>query len=389
MGPKNHSGQPMELARELKRQGINVTFIQYLEHPFGYEADREILYTRQTRAEVMMDTLKQLIEEDYDIYHLWWRPLLFTGPYTDYQGLDIPLIKCRGKRIVYRFTGNDLRYQSVHKKVDPYSFFKYGYTVPWEESVQRKHNDFLTEYVDEFIVQDPEMHGYFPRAKVIPRGIDLSKYEHVGIDKNKAKPLVVHIPSIPEIKGTAIIKKAVDELKREGLNFEFYTSSRISHKQTMEWFKKADIMVDELHKGWYGIAALECMAMGKPVLTYIRHDLTNSLGEEIPVLNVNPDNIKEQLRKIIRDKELRWELSRKGRPFVKKHHCIKKVAADLAALYKEVYKRPSKMPTGTKDIEYFKIHYIETFKKNAEILQLKQQISALKREIRRLRRQRR
>ena len=30
----------------------------------------------------------------------------------------------------------------------------------------------------------------------------------------------------------------------------------------MEWFKKADIMVDELHKGWYGIAALECMAMG-------------------------------------------------------------------------------------------------------------------------------
>ena len=74
---------------------------------------------------------------------------------------------------------------------------------------------------------------------------------------------------------------------------------------------------------------------------------------------------------------------------MKKHHCIKKVAADLSALYKEVYKRPSKMPAGTKDIEYFKIHYIETYKKNEEIARLRQEIAALKKENRRLRRQKR
>ena len=107
MGPKNHSDQAMEMARELRRQGIDVTFVHYSKHPFGYEADREILFTRQTRAEMMMDTLKQLIEEDYDIYHLWWRPLLLTD-LTPTTRVWIFPIKCRGKRIVYRFTGNDL-----------------------------------------------------------------------------------------------------------------------------------------------------------------------------------------------------------------------------------------------------------------------------------------
>lgn len=375
----------MELAKELKKQGVNATFLQYLKHPFGYEADREISFTPHTRSEVLMDTLKQLLEEDYDIYHLWWRPLIFTGPYTDYQGLDIPLIKSRGKKIIYRFTGNDLRYKSTHKKVDPYSYFKYDYDVPWDEKLQRKHNDFLTEYVDEFVVQDPEMHSYLSKAKIIPRGIDLSKYDHVGINENNIRPLVVHIPSIPEIKGTKIINEAVRQLKNEGLLFDYVSKSRISHEETMELYKKADILVDEIHKGWYGIAALECMSMGKPVMTYIRKDLVNSLGEPIPVENINPDNVKQKLRQLILDKEMRMNLSQRGRPFVEKHHCIQKVAKNLAELYKDVHKRPTKQPTGTLDVDYFKEHYIKTYEKNIELAQLKKMVANLKHENKKLR----
>ena len=45
----------------------------------------------------------------------------------------------------------------------------------------------------------------------------------------------------------------------------------VTHDEAVEHYKRADIVVDQLNAGWYGLFAIEAMALGKPVVTFL-HD---------------------------------------------------------------------------------------------------------------------
>lgn len=46
----------------------------------------------------------------------------------------------------------------------------------------------------------------------------------------------------------------------------------IPHDKVHELYEKTDLAVDELLVGWYGAFAVEMMALGKPVVCYIREE---------------------------------------------------------------------------------------------------------------------
>jgi hypothetical protein len=71
------------------------------------------------------------------------------------------------------------------------------------------------------VVTDPEMQAYVPEAEILPRAVDLSKLEFVGVDSGNNRPLIVHAPTDRVMKGSDHVIAAVEELKREGLSFEF------------------------------------------------------------------------------------------------------------------------------------------------------------------------
>ena len=49
-----------------------------------------------------------------------------------------------------------------------------------------------------------------------------------------------------------------------------------------------DLVVDQLHMGWYGLLAIETMAEGKPVVSYVRDDF-HGHAPGLPVVNATPD----------------------------------------------------------------------------------------------------
>ena len=275
MAPVNIANQPLVLVEELRKRGIDASLLQYTygnSHPLGYKTDRVIDLTGRDRATAQIETIKACLEEGVDIFHFWMRSLFFGGRYQEFTGLDLPFIKSRGRKIVYRFTGYDLRLKSENIKVNPYNPYRYGYQSKFDEDIQKQYIAHLQEYVDQFIVQDPEMHSYFPDALVIPRALNIEKWPYVGLQQNDC-PLVIHAPTDPESKGTKFVLSAVEDLKAEGLKFSFKLISGMKHDEAMSWYKKADIVVDQLLIGWYGVLAIECMALGKPVMVYIREDL--------------------------------------------------------------------------------------------------------------------
>ena len=47
----------------------------------------------------------------------------------------------------------------------------------------------------------------------------------------------------------------------------------VPHEQARKRYAKADIIIDQLLVGWHGVFALEAMALGKPVITYLKPDV--------------------------------------------------------------------------------------------------------------------
>lgn len=378
----NLANMPIQIVNALKERGYEAEHVQYTlgqGHAFGYKLDREInLKEHGGKVGGHIAMVREYLERDFDIFHFWNKSLMYWNDYTHNTGFDIPLIKARNKHILFRFSGFDVRLPSKDLEANPYSPFRYGYEHKFDEKVQQKYLDFLDEYVDQFLVQDPELQQFCPKAKIIPRALDLQEMQFVGIEKNE-KPLIVHAPSNDECKGTKFVVKAVEELQDEGLNFDFKLIKGMKHEEAMAWYKKSDAIVDQLLIGATGVLSLEAMALGKPCLVNLREDLFKPFyGNELPVLNSNPDNIKKNISKIVKDYDHRKHLSKLGRKTVEKHHDINKVIKQFIDLYSDVHKRDIIRPTGLKDVDYLEFQNNYTLKKTTHARVYERSLKELK-----------
>lgn len=370
MAPVNIAGQPMAAVRALRELGVDVTLLQYGRHAFGYDAaDWSVDLAGRHRTEAVCDTLKQTLEGRYDIYHFWMCSL-FTGGrnYPDMYGMDLPFLKARGKRIIFRTTGWDVRMIEEHRARNPHNAFDAGYDLGQDPDLQRGFYELLVDYVDQFLVQDPEMAEWVPNARVVPRGIDLDRWPVVGVSHTK-RPLVVHAPSQPLVKGTPFLQRALEELAEEGVSFDVKLISGMQHHEAMQWYRRADLVVDQLHIGWYGVVAVEAMALGKPVVTYVREDLAEGFSPALPIANANPQTIKDVLRRLLTSWDERRRLAERSRPFVEDVHDLRRVAQQLRDVYAGVMDRPVARPRGYADLRWFVGQY-----KRVEALQERREL---------------
>jgi hypothetical protein len=115
--------------------------------------------------------------------------------------------------------------------------------------------------------------------------------------------------------------------------------------------------VDQLHIGAYGVLTMEAMSLGKPVLCYIRDDLFRPVYGDMPIVNANPDTIKDKLRQTISDFEMRREFGERARAFVEQHHDLEKVAAQAAGIYERVMAASPAFGGVTADIDFLLEQY--------------------------------
>ena len=286
IGPLNIASQPYYLARGLRKYGVDATSIVYgtdISGQFGYKNDLyiDISGSPVQKAKIFSETIKSTLEHNYDIYHFFQRSLFPSSPHHIHDkliGFDIPLLKLRGKKIAYRFTGWEVIDSDTEKSKNKYSaLFEKDFDGLFDEHLKREYINFLRCYVDAFMVVDPMMQEHIPEASIVPRVLDVSEFEHVGI-QNKKRPLILHAPTNPAYKGTKYILSALETLKSEGLDFDIKLLGNMPFNQAMEWYKKCDILIDQLHVGWHGVLAMELMAMGKPVAFDARAELRETRG---------------------------------------------------------------------------------------------------------------
>jgi glycosyltransferase involved in cell wall biosynthesis len=78
---------------------------------------------------------------------------------------------------------------------------------------------------------------------------------------------VLHAPSSRARKGTEHVIAACEQL-----DCELEIVEGLDHREAFERYRNADVVVDQLNAGWYGVFAIEAMALGKPVVTFLHEE---------------------------------------------------------------------------------------------------------------------
>ena len=347
LGPQDVAGQTAALSRALRDIGIKAISVSYI-NPRGFLVDKFLsnktlpenkLLRLISKSSMALKMSRYLFS--YDVYHFLMMNSLFKRNH-----LDLPVLQLLKKKILMEMCGDEVRIPPIAIKKNPYIKYYYETKDVYFYTECAGNIDFLIQrmkYVSKYIktitVADHELYEYvmpyFNRVEFVKQPIDLSRMKPVYPDKNNKKPVIAHAPSKKNQKGTSFVIQAVDNLKRKGLEFEFVTPQRLlSQVEAWDFMSKADIVIDQLLLGTHGSQSLEVMALGKPVICYIRDDLVEKYPKDMPIFNANPDNIEEKLELLIKNPEIRHELGVKSRQYVEKYHDSVKIAKQLIEIYK-------------------------------------------------------
>jgi glycosyltransferase involved in cell wall biosynthesis len=234
------------------------------------------------------------------------------------------------------FQGNDARRRGFAKNFE-INFANVQGTFSYLGDVVKRYQSFLFGvFSHDIYYLNPDL------GHVLPARARFLAYPSVFVDdfrphypSRKRHLLVVgHAPTSRSIKGTDLLLEAISQLQAEGIAIDLKLVENKSHAEALEEYKEVDVFVDQLYAGWYGAVAVELMALGKPVVAYIRENdmvfVDQAFADELPIIECTPGNIKELLLALAttRRAELR-ELGRRGRRFAKRWHDPNAIAASL------------------------------------------------------------
>ena len=169
-------------------------------------------------------------------------------------------------------------------------------------------------------------------------GNKVNKYDPVFPDADTARPLrIVHASNHRMFKGTHFLIEAIEQLKREGYAIELVLVEGMPNEKALAIYRSADVIFDQCLVGFHGFFAIEGMALGKPVMSFIRKPQEYLLySDECPIINTQRFLLKNDLRKLAENRHLLSEIGMKGRRYIEKYFTLEAFSGRLANAYKEL-----------------------------------------------------
>jgi hypothetical protein len=305
--PVNLAGTGWAHVNALRRKGVDARLLVFWPQRWRqeeYDIDLDLPRQGLVRQQLVQWRALARYLPQTDLFHFYFGKTLVP------KSLNLPILKAARKRSAMHFHADDIR------------------NKPLEQLEYRKK-------FDATIVGSYAATRWVPDATaVVPPGLDLRDYELVP-PVERERPLVVHAPSDLEKKGTRFVVEACEQLP-----VDLDVVHGVPHDEAVERFKRADIVVDQMHYLWHGVFAIESMAYGKPVLTHLDPDAMRqteeAFGLKVPIVAAAKDDLVEQLRPLVESFELRKRLGEEGRAYVERVHNLDKVADRFIELYESI-----------------------------------------------------
>ena len=151
---------------------------------------------------------------------------------------------------------------------------------------------------------------------------------------------VAHAPSKRAVKGTDTVIAAVESLRARGVPIELDLIEGVPNREARIRYGAADVVVDQLRIGWYGMLATESMALAKPVVVHLDAEAAaeteEAFGLELPLIRADEGGLEDVLAGLVDVRESLPELGRRSREYVEQVHSHTKVAQQLLSIYERV-----------------------------------------------------
>jgi len=299
--PLNVAGIPWTNVQALRRIGVDAQLVVAERQRMHPEADVDLRrrpgLAGQVRAQ--WPAFARLLPRT-DVFHFYFGWTLLP------KFLQFPLLRAARRKSVFHFLGSDIR----------------GKT---DAELAYRHR------ADACIVGSYDAIRWVPEAHVVPPGIDLRAIAPPA-PVDRPRPLVVHAPSSRRRKGTDDVIAAC-----AGLDVDLEIVESLHHEEAFARYAAADIVVDQLNAGWYGLFAIEAMALGKPVVTFLHDEAVRrteeAFGTRVPIVSATAETLREALRPIVADASRRRELGAAARAYVEHVHDLERVTDRLLDLY--------------------------------------------------------
>lgn len=287
-----------------------------------------------------------------------WKDWLFIRAGNLYASLlqyrDLPLLKRAGIGIAVTYQGDDARqgdYCQAHFPISMTQEKGQEWYSPDQDEYRRWAIQMVDRYADAIYALNPDL------MHVLPARTRFMAYASVDPDEwlpppgsggGNSRPVVLHAPTHRGGKGTRFVVEAVRQLQAEGVEFEFALVEKLSHAEARRLYARADLVIDQLLAGWYGALAVELMAMGKPVICYLRegdlHFLPPAMRRDLPLIQAEPATIYQVLKRWLTERRQELPaLGARSREFVVAHHHPMKIAAGLKDDYMAILRQKGRL----------------------------------------------
>jgi glycosyltransferase involved in cell wall biosynthesis len=343
------AGQASILCRALRDRGIDATALAYNAQYPAYPTDILLPHDGKPPVSRLLGYLGTALRHTgrYDLIHVHFGRSL-VPPWN----LDLPVHRLLGTPLVFHFHGCDVRRrammlerhpgQAACTECDPFC-------IPER---QRRVIAQSARYGASTYVSTPDLLESVPHAEHLPVALDVSawrdaKASAAGRARGDERIVVLHVPTNRLIKGTRWIEQGVLEAHAHDPRIEWRLLEGAAWSDVRLAMLDADVIVDQVFLGWYGLVAVEAMALGKPVVGFIRPDfepLARSLG--LPLVRTTKERVAAAVLELARDRARRSELGARGVDYALRVHDAPVLAGRLAARYESVLAARSRRGLG-------------------------------------------
>ena len=284
----------------------------------------------------------------FDIFHFLSGETLLT---RKLRRFELMIYKLLGKKIIMQFVGSDIRSTDYikwkEKNIEKYLGGEKGLPQPraWQKKLVRD----AEKFADSVLVSTPDLTEIIPSAHYYPVMLDVDKFleELSGTwaeEKKENEIVILHAPSNIFMKGTRLIHDSLKKISRESRhnirlvlpaekmldNPKIYSVSRY---ELYKLYKEADIIIDQMLIGWYGLQSVEAVAAGKPIVCFIEEHLKKYLFPGCPIIIADKNNFEARLESCIENIIAGNKPGASGLDWVRKYHSIENNHAELTAAW--------------------------------------------------------
>lgn len=371
--PRNLGGNTSMLSSAMRELGASSVSVNFENDPYGFSSDITICSPDDSLIRKEFRRLVWIVRvlRYSDILHFnsgttlampsdstirmpgrettVWRGLrILHAKYSDMlQGLELSAARLLGRHLFVTFQGDDLRQGDQSLARFKISIAQHVGSDYYNSKSDRRKRNILLRYRRHqmrFFVLNPDLNWFLDGTGTF---LPYSNTETRNVPPvRRATPgsaiRIVHATSHRAAKGTARIEEVVYALQSAGLRFEFELLEGLDNKAVVQRISSADLLIDQLFAGWYGGVAVEAMAQGVAVMSYIREDdlvhVPMEMQEQLPIIRVDADSLIERIGWYLglTDSERRT-ISENSAIFARRWHSPRYVASRVLKEYRTRY----------------------------------------------------